>query len=426
MMGILESIESSVKGVLRVGQTAGVLAQTGLGWLLGDRPPAPKLMRQTFEQLGSTYIKLGQFIASSPSLFPREYVEEFQYCLDKTPALPFSTIKEIIRQELKRPIDEVFASIDEDPLASASIAQVHSARLLTGEDVVLKVQKPGVSNILLTDLNFLYVAARVMEFLAPSVSRASLSVIISDIQKTMLEECDFVNESLNMEKFRNFLDTTNNTGALVPRVYAPWTSTKLLTMERLYGVPLTDLESIRKYTKDPEQTLIFAMNTWFESLMLCEVFHADVHAGNLMVLEDGRIGFIDFGIVGSIKRETWMAMMSLMDGLSQANYTQMAESMVQVGITEGEINTVELAEDLKRIGAGLSKVDPEEVMQGNLDEDLLNRVMMDMIETGGRHGVRFPREFALLIKQFLYFDRYTRILAPDLEVFADDRLKRLN
>ena len=127
-------------------------------------------MRETFESLGSTYIKLGQFIASTPSLFPREYVEEFQGCLDQTPTLPFSYIQEVLASEFSgRNLDEIFASIEEAPLASASIAQVHAAKLVSGEDVVIKVQKPGVETILYTDLNVLHWATKLLEKAVPKV-----------------------------------------------------------------------------------------------------------------------------------------------------------------------------------------------------------------------------------------------------------------
>jgi aarF domain-containing kinase len=309
------NVGNALKGLLRLSQTGLVLAQTGVGWLLGERPPVPQLLRQTFERLGATYIKLGQFIASSPSLFPEAYVTEFQHCLDKTTPLPFSTMREVLQRELKRPLAEVFSHIDEMPLASASIAQVHAATLVTGEPVVIKIQKPGVENILLTDLNFLYFAARLVEVAFPKIKFASLSAIVAEIQACMMEEVDFFKEARNIGEFSEFLTRTGNQAAIAPKVYAQASGLRVLTMERFYGVPLTDLDTIRKYTRDPAGTLANAMNTWFSSLMFCESFHADLHAGNLMVLTDGRLGFIDFGIVGRINPDTWGATTDFVESL---------------------------------------------------------------------------------------------------------------
>lgn len=413
---------NAFKGLFRIGQTTQVLAAAGAAWVGGDRPPIPRLLRQTFERLGATYVKLGQFIASSPSLFPADYVNEFQYCLDKTEPLPFSTIKAVLEAELQCPLAELFSEIDEIPLASASIAQVHAAKLITGESVVIKVQKPGVENVLLTDLNFLYFSAVLLERFLPKLKFASLSGIVSEIQACMMEEVDFYKEARNIKQFNEFLKNTGNTQAIAPKVFEHASSMRVLTMERFYGVPLTDLETIRKYTKDPAGTLVNALNTWFSSLMMCESFHADLHAGNLMVLTDGRLGFIDFGIVGRIAPETWSATMQFMESMNTGDFKQMAKSMSVIGMTKRAVDKVALAADLELIYGAATQVDPEAVMSALANDNEINKLMMDIVAVGERHGIRFPRAFALLLKQILYFDRYIRILAPEMNLFDDDRI----
>lgn len=416
------NLGNALKGVLRIAQTGTVLAGTGAEWLRGNRPPMPRLLRQTFERLGSTYIKLGQFIASSPSLFPEAYVTEFQHCLDKTTPLPFYIVRQVLERELKQPLDELFENIDETPLASASIAQVHAATLKNGEPVVIKVQKPGVENVLLTDLNFLYFSARVVEMLFPKLKFASLSAIVSEIQACMMEETDFYKEANNIREFSAFLERTGNVAAIAPKVYDHASGLRVLTMERFYGVPLTDLETIRKYSKDPAGTLVTAMNTWFASLMFCESFHADLHAGNLMVLTDGRIGFIDFGIVGRIEPDTWEATNAFVESLGDGDFRKMADSMVKIGMTKRSVDMDALCHDLEKIHNKVAHVDPEHVLNGDVNDNEINRLMLDIVAIGERHGIRFPRAFALLLKQILYFDRYVKILAPDMNVFADDRI----
>lgn len=414
---------NALKGIVRIGETSAILATTGISWLGGDRPPTPRLVRQTFEKLGATYVKLGQFVASSPSLFPADYVNEFQHCLDKTKPLPYKYIRRVLEKELKQPLESIFSFIDESPLASASIAQVHAATLVTGESVVVKVQKPDVENILLTDLNFIYWATRIFERIFPKIKFASLSAIVSEIQACMMEEVDFYKESDNITQFNEFLKATNNPLAIAPQVYPHASSLRVLTMERFYGVPLTDLDTIKKYARDPAATLVGAMNTWFSSLMFCESFHADLHAGNLMVLTDGRIGFIDFGIVGRIDPKTWTATTTFMESIGEGNFEKMAESMMLIGMTNTQVDIKALAKDLEVIYQAFTVVDPVSVLNGAVNDNEINQLMLEIVAVGEKHGIRFPRAFALLFKQILYFDRYIKILAPDMELFNDDRLQ---
>ena len=434
------AIQSGPQGLRRGAQAAQAfvsVAQSQLAKLSStnrtDRPEV--ILRMLFERLGATYIKLGQFIASSPTLFPEEYVLEFQKCLDETPPIDFSVIRGIVEKELGMALEDVFETVDPKPLATASIAQVHAAVLRgSGKEVVIKVLKPGVEDTLTTDLNFLYIASRALEILSPDVSRASLADIVGDIRTSMLQEVDFRKEAEHVRHFAQYLDSTGLRGvATCPDLYTQYCSQKVMVMERLDGAPLIDLDAIRRTAKgDPEVVLVNALNVWLGSLLGAETFHADVHAGNLLILPDGRVGFIDFGIVGKISQTTWRAVEALLRSTATGDYDTMARALVTIGATKDkEVDIGKFASDLRVLGESLGQIDTELVVSvengtaaGSIaaDNDAVNRLLLEIIRVGEENGVKFPREFALLIKQVLYFDRYTRLLAPGLDFVRDDRV----
>ncbi|KAL6123459.1 hypothetical protein ACLB2K_075981 [Fragaria x ananassa] len=449
------SLSTGPRGALRMAQ--GIQAFIGVGgeWLTEASRSAnsstglptqlqlgllsPLYLRRLFERMGATYIKLGQFIASTPTLFPADYVEEFQNCFDRAPAIPFAEIQQILRQELGKPIESVFEYVDPTPIASASIAQVHGARLRgSQEDVVIKVLKPGIEDMLVADLNFIYIVARILEFLSPDISRASLVGIVKDIRESMLEEVDFYKEAANIESFRRYLEAMGLTRqATAPRVYHQCSTKRILTMERLYGVPLTDLDSISSLVSSPEASLITALNVWFGSLLACESFHADVHAGNLWLLRDGRIGFLDFGIVGRIDPQTWAAMETFLASIATGEYESMASALIQMGATDTNVDAKAFASDLEKMFSSMKELDTEIVIatarepstnatavSANVvvDERQMNALFLDVVRVSESYGLKFPREFALLLKQLLYFDRYTRLLAPNLNMLQDQRI----
>jgi len=397
-----------------------------------DDAPLARLLRKLFQKLGSTYVKLGQFIASSPTLFPAAYVREFQQCLDRTEPTSFQTIKRTVEADLGRPLLEVFSAFDEAPLASASVAQVHGAVLKTGERVAVKVQKPGVDRVLKADLGFLFIAARTLEFLSPELARSSLVDIVSEIRSSMLDELDFKKELDNVETFRRFLRQNGlERIAAAPRTFPEASSSKVLTMELFTGVPLTDLEGISRNSKNPEQTLINALNVWSLSVRGCEIFHADVHAGNLLVLEDGRVGFIDFGIVGRIPPEIWSAVEGLVVAFAANDARGMARNLIAMGATEATVDEASLAQDVASVLGRIAGLEPEVVLRGKgdqvvaevaLDNDQVTELLLEVVRVAESNGLKLPREFALLVKQALYFDRYTKLLAPDLDPLRDERV----
>ena len=396
---------------------------------------APKALRTLFERLGATYVKLGQFVASSPTIFPKEYVLEFQKLLDQTEPIEWSVIKKVIENELG-PINKSFAYVDTKPLASASIAQVHVAKLLTGEDVVIKVQKPGIDASLKADLSFVLVASKILEFLQPDWERTSLSAVVGDIRASMLEELDFNKEARNTEEFRQFLAQNNLLNkATAPKVYREFTTKKVFTMERLNGISMLDEETISKVAENPQmgqEAILTALNIWTLSVSQMPWFHADVHAGNLLFLDDGRVGFIDFGIVGRVSDKTFKAVNELSTTLALADYQGMAQALCNMGATDETVDIEKFARDIEVVMQRMSSVQPDititEMQNGavggnlNFDESEITNLLLEIVELTEDNGLKLPREFGLLVKQSLYFDRYLKILAPEIDVMNDARV----
>ncbi|CAE7276039.1 unnamed protein product [Symbiodinium sp. CCMP2456] len=354
--------------------------------------PLARLLRRLFQRLGSTYVKLGQFIASSPTLFPAAYVREFQQCLDRTEPTSFEEIRCSRAERAGRPLSAVFRSFEEEPPPSG-VDQV----LVTGERVAVKVQKPGVQQVLQADLGFLFLAARTLEllghvkrsdrevakrraaaFLSPELARTSVVDILSEIRSSMLDELDFTKEMDNLETFRSFLQQNGlERIAAAPRTFPEASGKKVLTMELFSGVPLTDLEGIRQYSNNPEQTLINALNVWSLSVRACEIFHADVHAGNLLVLEDGRVGFIDFGIVGRIPPKIWSAVEGFALSFAANDAPGMAKNLIAMGATDRFVDESALASDVQNVLSRIAGLQPEVVLRGKGDGRVVAEVGLD-------------------------------------------------
>jgi aarF domain-containing kinase len=348
--------------------------------------------------------------------------------------LSWDVVKAIIESELGEKISSKFSYVDETPLASASIAQVHAARLRTGEDVVIKVQKPRIDELLKADLNFIYIASRLLEFLQPDFERTSLSAVAGDVKSSMLEELDFDKEASNIEEFRDFLRIQGLVDRVTaPKVYRDLTTRRVLTMERLRGVSMVDADSIRSITNDPESLIVTALNTWTSMVMNMPWFHADVHGGNLLVLDDGRVGFIDFGMVGRVGERTFAAVGELSSAMAMGDYEGMARAMCNMGATDANVDIQKFGRDIEQVMTNMARVSPDIAAVGlgsdgtvsatiSFDEEEVTNMLLKIVAVTEDNGLKLPREFGLLVKQSLYFDRYLKILAPGLDIASDSRM----
>ncbi len=403
--------------VRRLARTAWVGAKAGAAmlWarLRGKRDVAPSIMRRAFEDLGPTYIKLGQLIASSQGLFPEAYCSEFRKCLDRVRPFEYADVQRILRAELGRDPDEVFAWIDAKPLASASIAQVHAARLLDGQDVVIKVQRPKIDAVVEADLRILRLAARAMA-LSSRGELANPVGIVEDFEANIHEELDFRREAENMAEFNRIMLEHGQSQVVAPRAAPGLTTQRVLVMERFYGHRVDDVEQLRASKVDGEEKLLAGMRAWFQCMILHGFFHGDVHAGNLMALTDGRIGFLDFGIVGRFPRERREQVTDYLMAFAAGDFKKLAEVMAAMGAVGGGVDMEALARDLA--------VAYEPILASEMAAIKYADLIPAIMRTSVRHGMRLPRDFVLVTKQMLYFDRYAKLLAPTLNVFRDPRI----
>ena len=419
----MESLMRLARGLRIALKYRGLLALERLGWTglrkrLGgdpDRPfEKPQAMRLAFTELGTTYIKLGQVIASGEGLFPQPYVDEFQSLLDQVPAFPSEQARTLLERELGKPIGEVFASFDDEPMAAASIAQVHAARLHSGEDVVVKLQRPDIADRIESDLRILRGAAWIAERLVPDADLLNPVGVVDDFTATIREELDFRREAATMDEFNDAMVKSGLDDCVAPRAHWDLTTSRALVMERFHGYKLTDVEAVMAQIDDPEAWLIRGMRAWLESYMNFGFFHGDVHAGNFMLVADGRIGFLDWGIVGRFEGSARKLLNRYLVAFNTGAFQRLGEIMVLLGSPKEPVDLDELSRDLEEAYGPLIHKTFRDIQYG----DILPRIQ----EVAVKHKLRLIREMILGTKQFIYFDRYAKILAPHLNVFTDPRL----
>src|SRR5882757_5590646 len=297
----------------RIGMTGWHVTRTGarvLTKLIGRGSLQEKVLKeipQTFSDLGPTYVKFGQIIASSPGAFGEQMSREFRSLLDRVPPADTGEVHELFKEQLGDDPANLFATFDEQPFASASIAQVHYAKLHTGEEVVVKIQRPGIRRRVAADLQILKRGAQLVE-LAKLGRRLSAQDVVADFADNLAEELDFRLEAQSMDAWVSHMHASPlGKNIRVPQVYWDLTTEKVLTMERIQGVRIDDVAAIRKAGFDGTELVKALLFSVFEGGLRHGLFHGDLHAGNLYVDDDGKIVFFDFGIMGRVDPRTrWL------------------------------------------------------------------------------------------------------------------------
>ncbi|HEY1827115.1 MAG TPA: AarF/UbiB family protein [Acidimicrobiales bacterium] len=368
-------------------------------------------LRVAAENLGPTYIKLGQIIASGDGIFPPELVAEFKWCRDQVPAEPWPVVERVLLEELGRPISSVFASVDHTPKAAASIAQVHPATLLDGTPVVIKIQRPSVAARVRQDLAIMAWVAPHLVGRIPVAALANPPALVELFAETIMEELDFRLEAENMLDIAMTFAALDQRSFVVPRPHPTLVTRRMLVMERLDGFNFGDVEGMHAAGIDTEEVVRAGMIGFLEGCMMHGIFHGDLHGGNLFVLPSGKIALLDFGITGRLTEAKRLALLSLLVGASNADIATQVTALRDLGAFPDDTDIDRVIEQL---GLDRPPVDPTQ-----LTPDELVGELQRSIKTLLALGARLPKELMLFVKNMMFLDGAIATLAPDLDLFAE-------
>jgi ubiquinone biosynthesis protein len=350
-------------------------------------------------------------VSSGEGIFPAELVDEFKKCRDQVPAESFATVRQVIEEDLGRPLDEVFRWIERTPLAAASVAQVHAATLRTGEKVVVKVQRPTVARLVHDDL-------RVMAWIAPHLvgripiaALANPPALVELFAETISEELDFRLEAENMLDVARTYALLDQRGYVVPRPHPELVTRRVLVMERLDGFNFDDVAGMRDAGVDTHALIRTGMIAQIEGTILHGIFHGDLHGGNLFVLPDGRTALLDFGITGRLDENRRLAFLRLLMGASANDLKGQLAAFRDLGALPAD---ADLDEVIKQLRLEQAPVDPTTLT----GEQLVGEIQ-EIIKGLLGVGAKFPKELMLFVKNLVFLDGAIARLAPDLDLFSE-------
>ncbi len=428
----LRAARTAIKDVGRLRQIASVLVRHGLGyvvqaWHLQDKfivnllvekrdesaAPPPDLFERigvVLQELGPTFVKLGQILSTRPDLIPAELCDQLKRLQDDVGPITAEEARAVLVESLGQPVEAVFDAFEDAPLASASIAQVHVATLReTGEDVVIKIQRPGIAHTIQSDLNILYWVARQIEQTIPEAQAFDPVSIAREFDKAISKELDFSYEATNLERFaRNFADWDT---VHIPAVHRSLSTERVLVMERLYGVKITEAS---RDGHDMDAIARECVRMLLKQVFADGVFHGDLHPGNLLVLEDGRIGLIDFGLIGRMTQPMKDRMADLFLNLITQNYSGLARSLYDISRKNGPV-------DYGAFEADVCELADKNFGSASLADVDFGNVVRDLIEGAIRHDLRIPPDYTMFFKALMTVEGIGKIVSPDLDLLEESR-----
>lgn len=371
-----------------------------------DRLSRAERVRLVFEELGPTYIKLGQVLSTRPDLIPVEFVTELVRLQDKVPSFDFSEVEKIIRKELDEPPATLFDSIEASPVASASLGQVHLARTRDGEPVAVKVQRPGIRKTIEVDLEIMLHLATLMERHVEEIALLRPIKIVEEFTDTLEKEIDYTIEAGSMERMaRLFL---NDPTVYIPAVFRELTTPRILTMEFVEGIKISDVAQLEREGFDKKCITARGADLYLTQFFEHGFFHGDPHPGNIFILPDNVICLLDFGMMGTVDRRTRELFVDLIDSIVQREETRCVRVLLRLAEWEEEPDIRSLEKDVAEFtGRHLYKP---------IKEIGFGILLKHMLELTARHRLRIPPNLFLMMKALATVEGVTRMLDPDFNL----------
>jgi len=369
------------------------------------RETNPEHIRKIMESMGGAFVKLGQLLSLRPDLIPTEYCNEFRKLQDSVKPFPYAEAQRVVESELKKPLKEMFLSFSDKPLAAASIGQVHEAALPDGSKVAVKVQRPGIRKTIETDIDLMRRFAELIEhYLKPAVF--SPVEIVREFEAYTQNELDYIKEAKNTDRFSEHFSKDRT--IRIPKIYWDHTSDKVLTMEFIRGTKCNDADAVKKEGFSSKIIVRNVVNAVFTQVFVNGFFHGDPHPGNILVLKQNRIAFLDFGIVGCLSQETKERAARLFVSMVMGDITGTAEGMIRMGLV-GPSTDMESLE--RRLEEKLSKYYDVSVSHINLAS-----LFSEIISLARESRMKVPSDFILLGKTIVTVQGFAVSLDPDFNL----------
>lgn len=373
---------------------------------ISDRQRQAIRLRQVFERLGPTFVKFGQLLSLRPDLVPPEYCEEFEKLQDHVPSFSYLKAKQIVEKDLHKPLSNVFSFFDKKPFASASMAQVHKAVLKSGKKVVVKIQRPNLQQIIDTDLDILFHLAHALEKHSPNLKNYHPVDIVKEFSLWTRKELNFEIESRNATLLREKLKSNHQ--ILIPKMYPAFSSKRVLTMDFVNGVKINDTAALDKFHINRKKIVMIYFNSILEQALLHGLFHADPHPANIFVQKNGKLAYIDYGIVGELNSGDQKKIIRFINSIHDKDPAKSIDIIISLA---KETSRADLTAFKTETRATL-----DEVYKSSIGEKSIGKALYEIIAKGAQHGVIFDSNHVLMAKSLFQAEGLALSLYPQFKV----------